>query len=218
MAPKIAWVPTLVDSQNIQALRRSSESSTKLSKLHYLKPQQKPGQLNLILIDSSASTGNQQSLGHAKAVVSGLSQQSYLNRHELAIIEFGNNQVTTRLHPQRAPKDIEPTLARIKLGGGTPLRKALLHAKELLHKNRKQTPHKMLTLYVLTDGRTNDDLSGLSSAFSAIGARVSVIDTEQQAIRLGRCHSIAAQLNADYQHVDGIPVAPMQRSLITGAS
>ena len=75
----------------------------------------------------------------------------------------------------------------------------------LLQKTKARTPHKTLCLYLLTDGRSNDDLSGLSSTLSSIGVNITVIDTEQQAIRLGRCKSIAAQLNAIYQHIEDIP-------------
>ncbi|WP_250656021.1 AAA family ATPase [Alkalimarinus coralli] len=210
-AQRVAWVPTLTDGQNIQRLRdsniRGSEKGTpaRLSTLHYLKPQQKPGQLNLVLIDSSASTGSQQSLGKAKGAVSELSHQSYLERQELAIIAFGNNKVSTLLHPQRAPKDIDPILNQITLGGGTPLRKALAQAKELLHKAQSRAPSKNLHLYVLTDGRSNDDISAFSSISASTGAVITVIDTEQHAIRLERCRAIAALLNANYQHIDDLP-------------
>ena len=223
---KISWVPTLTDARNIQKLRITDTGSPKLSRLHYLKPQQKPGQLNLILIDSSASTSSHRALGKSKGVVAGLSHQSYLDRHELAIIEFGNNQVCTRLHPQRAPKVIEPILESIKLGGGTPLRKALLQAKELLLKTQARTPDKRLCLYLLTDGRSNDDLSGLSSIESKLDAKIIVIDTEQQAIRLGRCHNIATQLNGEYVHIQDLPTdlstelhhSSPERPLLKGAS
>ena len=109
------------------------------------------------------------------------------------------------MHPKRAPKVIEPILERIKLGGGTPLRKALLQAKELLLKTKTRPPDKKLYLYLITDGRSSDDLSGLSSIQSHTGANVIVIDTEQHAIRLGRCHNIAAQLNGEYVHIDDLP-------------
>lgn len=191
---RIAWVPTLVDTQNAQELKR----------LHYLKPQQKPGQLNLILIDSSASTGSLQSLGKAKGVVAELSRQSYLARNDIAIIEFGNNQVSTRVHPQRTPKDINPILDTIKLGGGTPLRKALLQAKELLQKSRAQYPNKKHCLYLLTDGRSQDNLDDFT-----IDADVMVIDTEQKAIRLGRCQKIAKQLQGEYVHLLALPELPL---------
>ena len=187
---RIAWVPTLVDSQNFHKLKR----------LHYLKPQQKLRQLNLILIDSSASTGSLQSLGKAKGVVAELSRQSYLARNDIAIIEFGNNQVSTRVHPQRTPKDISPILDNIKLGGGTPLRKAILQAKELLQKSRAQFPNKKHCLYLLTDGRSQDSLEGL-----VLDAHVMVIDTEQQAIQLGRCNKIAQLLHGEYIHLLSLP-------------
>jgi len=187
---RIAWIPTLVDSQNTHELKH----------LHYLKPQQKSGQLNLILIDSSASTGSLQSLGKAKGVVAELSRQSYLARNDIAIIEFGNNQVSTRVHPQRTPKNISPILDNIKLGGGTPLRKALLQAKELLQKSRTQFPNKKHCLYLLTDGRSQDSLEGL-----AVDAHVMVIDTEQQAIQLGRCNKIAQLLQGEYIHLLSLP-------------
>ncbi len=205
-AQRVSWVPTLVDADNIRQLRTKDNANTPaLKTLHYLKPQQKPGQLSLILIDSSASTGSHQSLGKAKGVVTALSHQCYLDRHELAIIEFGNNKVSTRLHPQRAPKVIEPVLESIKLGGGTPLRKALIQAREMLQKSRSRYPNKELVLYLLTDGRTNDDLSGLSSIYTTIDATIVVIDTEQQAIRLGRCQNIATQLHAQYLHIEDLP-------------
>jgi len=187
---RIAWVPTLVDSQNADQLKR----------LHYLKPQQKQGQLNLILIDSSASTGSLQSLGKAKGVVAELSRQSYVARNDIALIEFGNNKVSTRVHPQRTPKNIDPILDSIKLGGGTPLRNALLQAKELLQQSRTEFPNKKHCVYLLTDGRSQDSLEGL-----ALDAHVIVIDTEQQAIQLGRCNKIAQVLQGEYVHLLSLP-------------
>lgn len=203
-ATQVSWVRTLTDAHNIQTLQAANTSSPKLSRLHYLKPQQKPGQLNLILIDSSASTGNQHALGKSKGLVAGIAYQSYLDRQELAIIDFGNGEVRTRLHPQRAPKNIEPILSSITLGGGTPLRKALLQANELLQKVSTRNPNKLMCLYILTDGRTSDDVSGLSSIQSKTNAHITVVDTEQHAIRLSKCRQLAAQLNGDYVHIEDL--------------
>ncbi len=198
---RIAWIPTLVATDNMHRLCNPSKpTQPKLNQLRYVKPQQKPARLNLIVVDCSASTGNQQSLGKAKGTVAALSQQCYLQRQELAIIAFGNNQVSTPLHPQRAPKDIAPVLDKITVGGGTPLRKALLQAKELLHKSRVRFPNKEHALYLLTDGRCQDNLAGLT-----LDADVTIIDTEQQAIRLGRCHQIATILQGRYLHIEALP-------------
>jgi len=102
--------------------------------------------------------------------------------------------VRSILNPQKAPKDIEPVLQKITGGGGTPLRQALLMAQSLIEKMR---PQKLsCTLYLLTDGRVERDVS-LPTHLDQI-CEVILVDIESAKIKLAFGKQLAQQLNARY--------------------
>ncbi len=97
----------------------------------------------------------------------------------------------TLLKPQRALKELERKLGQISAGGGTPLRQALLEARELLTRQTRLRPAQSQTLYLLTDGRSRDELDGIQ-----FDCPVVVVDTELTAVRLGRARQLAQRLDA----------------------
>ncbi|WP_164880841.1 vWA domain-containing protein [Aestuariirhabdus litorea] len=147
--------------------------------------------LNLILLDSSGSTLQQQNLQQALGVVQGLIDASYQQRQRVALIQFGNQQVQLLLPPGRAPKRIHSLLQRLQAGGGTPLREALQQGVELLEREARRHPREIQQLFLVSDCRSQDSLAGLPSGVSA-----TLIDTEMGPVRLNRGPLLAQQLGA----------------------
>ncbi|MBR7888283.1 ATP-binding protein [Marinomonas sp. A79] len=158
----------------------------------------KPGKtgqsvLHLVLLDTSASTLSQGVFANAKGVILDIAQRAYLAREQLAIIGFGQDNVSSILPKVRAPKDIADLLDNIQAGGGTPFRVAIKNASEYLIKQHKTSPELHSQTYLLTDGRTQADVSDLN-----LPGHTVLIDTEQAAIKRGRGQDIAQHLGAQY--------------------
>jgi len=163
-------------------------------------------ELDIIVLDTSASTLSGGGLGHAKGLIRALSEEAYLDRRKLALVTFGNGEVLTILTPQKAPKDIEPILQKITGGGGTPLRQALVAVQNLIEKMRT---HKLsCILYLLTDGRVEKDVS-LPAELSQI-CEVKLVDIESAKIKLAKGKELARQLNARYIDATNIQSAQIR--------
>jgi len=172
----------------------NSKLNSKNKKLHFLKPLEKQSKLNIILLDTSASTLGKNSLSDAKGAIKQLVETAYLKRESLCLLTFGNERIEVTLHPQRAPKNIGSVLANIKAGGGTPLRKALLQVSEFI--NKKSNQYQKCILYVFTDGRSRESVEHVN-----IACDVMLVDTENSAVKLGLGKNIASSLNAQYVHL-----------------
>lgn len=151
--------------------------------------------LNIILLDTSASTIGKLSLASAKGAIFNLATHSYLERQSFCLMTFGCDAVDVVLAPQRTPKNIKPLLESIRAGGGTPLRKALMQASFLIE---KQSHHyETCKLFIFTDGRSRDDVASIH-----IPCDVIVVDTENSAVRLGMGEGLSCILNADYIQIE----------------
>ncbi|OZG72697.1 hypothetical protein BTA51_14305 [Hahella sp. CCB-MM4] len=150
--------------------------------------------LHLVLLDTSGSTLKNQLFGKAKGVVASIAEQAYLERNQLVILGFGNDRVQTILSRRfRSPKDIRELLDDLPGGGGTPLRDVLLEARSYLHKLQQQEPDTHIHTYLLTDGRTRQDLSDIR-----LMGECTVIDIELSPVKRGRAEDIARELGAGY--------------------
>lgn len=149
--------------------------------------------LHLVLLDTSASTLQQQWFAQAKGVVLDIAKRAYLNREQLAIIGFGNDEQQTLLAKVRAPKELNQLLDTVPAAGGTPLRQAITHAVAYLTGLLRQQPQLQCTTYLITDGRSRDQLHDIQLPGESI-----LVDTEQSQVKRGRGEELAAQLNAQY--------------------
>ena len=149
--------------------------------------------LHLILLDTSASTLAAQAFAKSKGVVLQIAEQAYLLREQLAVMSFGHEQVKWLLPQVRAPKQLTPLLNQTPAGGGTPIRDVLQQAQHYLLGVRRKNPQLHMQTYLLTDGRTTQNIDGLR----LIG-QCTLIDTEQSAVKRGRAKEIAKLLGADY--------------------
>ncbi len=195
---KVHWFRTLIDPENRYAFRPQGQ----LAKLQFLVPRRQALPLDLILLDTSASTLGGQGIRKAKGLVKGVARRCYVLRRQLGIVTFGNGKVRTVLLPQRPPKDIDRILDLIPSGGGTPLFKALDHANRLLdrHPFKFQQCHVLL----LTDGRIDIKQQGVHC--TPYRYKTTVVDIESSQVKLGLSQHLATTLGAGYLHVDSLPM------------
>ncbi|MDG9666997.1 ATP-binding protein [Hahella sp. CR1] len=187
------WFATLVHPDN---------RDDGLLEIRYQPRRQSRDTLNCVLLDTSASTLSQRALAQAKGVILGLARQAYLAREKLAVLAFGAQRAEWVIPCRRAPKDIVALLDDLPAGGGTPLRQALLHARQLLARQTRANPHLTCRTLLLTDGRSRDPLDDLTW-----DSPLWVVDTEQTAVRLNRCRQLAQRLGAAYAPLAAVRAA-----------
>jgi magnesium chelatase subunit D len=161
--------------------------------LKYRYPQLRSSELKLVLLDTSASTLAGKGLAYAKGVLKELSRQAYLKRQQICILTFGNNQVSTLIQTQRAPKNIQSKLDMIKAGGGTPIRQVLDQAQHLLLGQRHQ--HLNCSIYLITDGRLEQSINSHALLSQH---QVTIVDIESSRIKLGLGKQLADAVSAHY--------------------
>jgi len=187
------WFRTLCDTNNIQRRLRREPGL----KLCYRNPLRRSLPVNLVLLDTSASTRLYQALGKAKGVIKNLAHGSYLERARFGIVTFGNDRVEMMLPPQRAPHDIDTVLDRIRAGGGTPLHRAIHYLDGVVGKLRRK--HADCHIFILTDGKVQGGVDHRTTNLER--ARTTVVDIELGRFRLGRSRYLALGLGARYLHI-----------------
>jgi len=133
-------------------------------------------------------------------VIIDIAKRAYLAREHMAILGFGQDSVSSVLPRVRAPKEITELLDQLSAGGGTPFRLVIDKARQYLSLQHKRQTGLLSRTYILTDGRTQADLSDFlesSDKGDLLGDCV-LIDTESAAIKRGRGQDIAQQLGAQY--------------------
>jgi len=190
---KTHWFRTLCDTDNIQRRLRREPGL----KLCYRNPVRRSLPVNLVLLDTSASTRLFQALSRAKGAIRDLAYRSYLDRVRFGIVTFGNDRVEMVLAPQRAPLDIDSVLDRIRAGGGTPLHRAIHYLDGLVGKlKRKDT---LCNIFILTDGKVRGGADHRSANLER--TQTMVVDIELGNFRLGRSRYVATELGAKYLHI-----------------
>jgi magnesium chelatase subunit D len=162
---------------------------------------EKTGQtaLHLVLLDTSASTLSQGVFVKAKGVILDIAHRAYLAREQIAILGFGQDGVSSILPRVRAPKEIAQLLENLGAGGGTPFRIAIENAGQYLMQQHQVNHGLYSQTYILTDGRTQADVSDLSLQGNTV-----LIDTENSQVKRGRGQSIAQDLGAQYVLLNSI--------------
>jgi len=194
------WFRTLADPNNLRRRRGSA------LRLRYRRPSPRARPIDIVLLDTSASTQLFRALARAKGAIADLARRSYLERARFAVLTFGNERVATILPPQRTPHDIGPVLERIRSGGGTPLYRAIHYLDGLVGKLLQQRAD--CRIYILTDGRVRGGVERRSANLEH--AWTLVVDIELGSFRLARSRYLARALEADYLHLEALE-APPQR-------
>jgi len=149
--------------------------------------------LHFVLLDTSASTLKNSLFANAKAAIMEIAEQAYRSREQLTVWGFGNQQVENFLPRRRAPKALRQLLDTIPAGGGTPLREGLQRAGDYLRQIAKQHPEMALRTYLITDGRSSQQVADLRLPGECL-----LIDIESSPVKRGRGPELARELAADY--------------------
>ena len=150
-------------------------------------------QLHCLLLDTSASTLAEGVFARAKGAMVEIARRAYLERQQLAIFGFGNNKVDNLLPQIRAPKELQRWLDNLTAGGGTPMQQAFRHVADYLQQIQRQSPALEINTYVLTDGRSQAQLTDIS-----LPGKTYWLDTEQASVKRGRGEALARQIDAEY--------------------
>lgn len=180
---KVNWLSSFLASAGQWPLRQ----------LRFNRPKKTQAVLHLVLIDTSASTLKNDLFAQAKAVILKVAKTAYINRQQLSIIGFGNQQVETLLPRQRAPKELKALLDTIPAAGGTPFREALERAEKFQQQQIRQTPGLLIKTIIITDGKTRQSFSHVN-----LKGEVVLIDIEKSSVKRGKGQRIANDLKATY--------------------
>lgn len=162
-----------------------------------------PTPLWLIVVDASASTRRHGALGKAKGLLAELFERAYRERVRIAVLDAHGAQPQWHWQGQKASGALQQWLSVLGAGGGSPLIPALQQAHGWLQRRQRLKPGEAHRLLVLTDGRLREWPALPPSACPA-----TLLDIECAPIRLGRAVQLAAELNADYWHIEALPSLP----------
>lgn len=159
-------------------------------------------ELWLVIVDASASTRRYQALSRAKGLLASFFDQAYRARARLALLTASGAAPRWQRHGLKASATLQPWLAGLGAGGGTPLLAALEEARQWLLRRQRQFPGEQQRCLLLTDGRLSK-----SAALAPLPCVSVLIDMESGPLRLGRARQLAEQLQADYWHMDQVDSA-----------
>lgn len=159
------------------------------------------GELWLVIVDASASTRRHGALSQAKGLLTQLFEQAYRQRARLAVLHTSGAQAQWLWQGQQSGAAVQAWLAELGAGGGTPLIEALQQAGSWLNRRQQLKPAEQQRLLILTDGRLRD-----WPALPPASCPALLVDIECGPIRLGRGRVLAAQLGAQYRHIDALPI------------
>jgi magnesium chelatase subunit ChlD-like protein len=168
--------------------------------LHWQQRQGKASELWLIIVDASASTRRHGALSQAKGLLAAVFDDAYRQRARLALLTASGTTPQWQRQGLKASAALQPWLAQLGAGGGTPLLQAVQQARQWLQRRQLSHPDELQRCLVLTDGRLKH-----WPALEAMPCQTCVVDIERGAIRLGRARVLADQLRAEYRHVDDLP-------------
>ncbi|MGO2769632.1 vWA domain-containing protein [Pseudomonas taetrolens] len=155
-------------------------------------------ELWMVVVDASASTRRHQALGDAKGLLAQLFEDAYRQRARVAVMTASGNAPEWHVSGSKVSTALNDWLATLGAAGGTPLLQALEEMAEWLSARRQRFPDEQQRLLVLTDGRLK-----AWGILPQVECPSVLIDIERGPIRLGRARQLAAELNADYRHIDG---------------
>lgn len=159
-------------------------------------------QLWLVVVDASASTRRHGALAEAKGVLAQVFDDAYRQRARLALLTASGSGPIWQCHGLKASAALQPWLAELGAGGGTPLLAALDQARDWLEQRARRYPEEAQRCLVFTDGRLKS-LDGVAP----LACPALLVDMERGPIRLGRARTLASALNAKYRHLEDLPRA-----------
>lgn len=136
-------------------------------------------------------------MSRAKGLLAEFFDQAYRERARLALLTASGREPRWQRHGLKASAALQPWLAALDAGGGTPLLEALRQARQWLLARQRRYPQEQQRCLVLTDGRLN-----AWPALEPLPCSSLLVDMESAPVRLGRARQLAQQLGAEYQHLE----------------
>lgn len=146
--------------------------------------------LHVVMLDLSASMLRGEKLAWAKGCLLALTEQFYRDRDDLAVIGFAGEQAQWLQKPAKAAAFNAAWIAPLQGGGATPIQSAVQAVEGVL---RRCPPGTRATVWLLTDGRF-DPLP----TRPAHAEHCHIIDFENEALALGRCHRLAEMWRGEW--------------------
>lgn len=183
--------------------------------------QGREGNLIVFVVDASASMGARRRMTAVKGAIRALLLDAYQRRDQLALITFGGHDAELVLPPTGSVDVADRQLARLAVGGRTPLAAGLARAGELAATAGGPSALRPL-LVVLTDGRANaggpDPVAAAHRQAEALAARelpAVVVDTEDGYVRLGMAEPLGAALRAPVLQLDDLGASALTQVVRT---
>ncbi|MGA9914297.1 MAG: VWA domain-containing protein [Paraburkholderia sp.] len=174
---RIAWLPTLT-------ARR--QDTLRAEHLRFVREAPRGGVLHCFVLDCSGSMLGGQRLALAKGLLIALFDRASAARAEAALVCFGGAGADLRFGPAVPRWWSERWLRPVGGGGGTPLASGVHQAAQVLERSARRKPAQQRWLWILTDGRSGDQPTRPLNADEVV-----FVDFEREAIRLGRCQTLA---------------------------
>ncbi len=182
--------------------------------LRYKQREKKTGHLVIFAVDGSGSMGAQRRMIETKGAIQSLLMDCYQKRDKVALLVFRKDKAEIVLAPTSSVEHASRRLQEIPTGGKTPLSSGLMEAHSLIKRFAKKSPETRFLLIVITDGRANHSVSGLSPREEVMriaqvlcetpSTDFIVVDTEDKSkfIRADLAVPLAEELNASYYTMD----------------
>ncbi len=122
--------------------------------------QRRIGNLIVFAVDASASMDAEQRMDATRGAILALLKDAYVRRDRVALISFSGRSAQVVLRPTSSVDLAERRLARMAVGGTTPLTHGLLAALNLIRSERLRDPEVLPLLVLISDGRGNISFAG----------------------------------------------------------
>jgi magnesium chelatase subunit ChlD-like protein len=167
-------------------------ASLRRDHFRFIRSRARGGVLHCFVLDCSGSMLAQGRLALAKGLLVGLFHRAYRARHDVALICFGGDDAHVRF--EGAPRWWnEQWVQPIGGGGGTPLSLGIAQAAHSVARSARRKPAQQRWLWILSDGRSAEQPSRPQGIDHAV-----IVDFEADAVRLGRCGTLARAWDAVY--------------------
>ncbi|MGH7698362.1 MAG: ATP-binding protein, partial [Candidatus Dormibacteria bacterium] len=122
--------------------------------------QRRVGNLIVFAVDASASMDAEQRMDATRGAILALLKDAYVRRDRVALISFSGRTAQVVLRPTASVELAQRHLARIAIGGTTPLTHGLVAALQLIKTERLRDPEVLPLLVLISDGRGNISFGG----------------------------------------------------------
>ncbi|HUY61748.1 MAG TPA: VWA domain-containing protein, partial [Candidatus Dormibacteraeota bacterium] len=151
--------------------------------------ERKQGNLIVFAVDASASMDAEQRMAATKGAILSLLRDAYVRRDRVAVVVFSGRTARVVLRPTGSVDLAERRLARLTVGGTTPLTHGLLAALQLIRTERRRDATVLPLLVLISDGRGNISLFGEEPLLEAQRAAAEIQRERIRALVIDSAHN-----------------------------